>query len=89
MEKKPFTQSFFSRTTCLVSEVACHVMSDRIMNRDMQRRSEKEEVIIRHLKIFQIITHRQLRNRFKVSDKQIENMVRKKLIVQHSLLKNE
>lgn len=64
-------------------------MSDRIINRDMQRRSEKEEQILRHLKIFQVITQKQLRNRFKVSDKQIENMVSKKLVVQHSLFKND
>lgn len=55
----------------------------------MQRHSEKEELIIRHLKIFQVITQKQLRNRFKASQKQIENMVRKKQLLRHSLMKNE
>ena len=87
MEKKPFVSPFsLGRHEW---SVKWNVMSDRIINRDMQRRSEKEELIIRRLKIFQIITHKQLRSRFNVSDKQIENMIHKKLIVQHSLLKNE
>lgn len=87
MEKKPFVSPFsLGRHEW---SLKWNVMSDRNINRDMQRRSEKEEQIIRHLKIFQVITQKQLRNRFKVSDKQIENMVRKKLVVQHCLLKNE
>lgn len=87
MEKKPFVSPFsLGRHEW---SVKWNVMSDHIMNRDMQRRSEKEEQILRHLKIFQVITQKQLRNRFKVSNKQIENMVRKKLVVQHSLFKNE
>ena len=87
MEKKPFVSPFsLGRHEW---SVKWNVMSDRIINRDMQRRTEKEEQIIRHLKIFQVITQKQLRNRFKVSEKQIENMVRKKLVVQHSLQKNE
>ena len=86
MEKKPFVSPFsLGRHEW---SIKWNVMSDRIINRDMQRRSEKEEQIIRHLKIFQVITQKQLRNRFKVSEKQIEKMVRKKLVVQHSLLKN-
>lgn len=87
MEKKPFVSPFsLGRHEW---SVKWNVMSDRIINRGMQRRTEKEEQIMRHLKVFRVITHKQLRNRFKVSDKQIENMVRKKLIVQHSLLKND
>lgn len=87
MEKKPFVSPFsLGRHEW---SVKWNVMSDRIINRDMQRRSEKEEHIIQHLKIFQVMTHKQLRNRFKVSQKQIENMVRKRLLVQHSFLKNE
>lgn len=87
MEKKPFVSPFsLGRHEW---SVKWNVMSDRIINRDMQRRMEKEEQILRHLKTFQVITKKQLRNRFKVSEKQIENMVRKRLVVQHSLLKNE
>lgn len=87
MEKKPFVSPFsLGRHEW---SVKWNVMSDRQINRDMQRRTEKEEQIMRHLKIFQVMTQKQLRNRFKVSDKQIENMVRKKLVVRHSLLKNE
>lgn len=87
MEKKPFVSPFsLGRHEW---SVQWNVMSDCYINRDMQRRSEKEEQILRHLKIFQVMTHKQLRNRFKVSDKQIENMMRKRLLVQHSLLKNE
>lgn len=87
MEKKPFVSPFsLGRHEW---SVKWNVMSDRIINRDMQRRSEKEEHIIQHLKIFQVITQKQLRNRFRVSEKQIENMVRKKLVIQHSLQKNE
>ena len=55
----------------------------------MQRRTEKEEHIMQHLNILQVITHKQLRLRFKASDKQIENMVRKQLLVKHRLFKNE
>lgn len=87
MEKKPFVSPFsLGRHEW---SLKWNVMSDRIINRDMQRRSEKEELIIRQLKVFQVITKKQLRNRFNVSDKQIENMMHKKLVVQHSLLKNE
>lgn len=87
MEKKPFVSPFsLGRHEW---SVKWNVMSDRIINRDMQRRLEKEEQIMRHLKIFQMITHKQLRNRFKVSEKQIENMVSKKQLVKHSLMKNE
>jgi len=87
MDKKPFVSPFsLGRHEW---SVKWNVMSDRIINRDMQRRSEKEEQILRHLKVFQVITQKQLRNRFKVSEKKIENMVRKKLLVKHSLLKNE
>lgn len=87
MEKKPFVSPFsLGRHEW---SVKWNVMSDRIINRNMQRRSEKEEQILRYLKIFQVMTHKQLRNRFKVRQKQIENMVRKRLLVQHSLQKNE
>lgn len=87
MEKKPFVSPFsLGRHEW---SVKWNVMSDRTINRDMQRRTEKEEQIMRHLKVFQMITHKQLRKRFKASDKQIENMLRKKLLVKHCLLKNE
>ncbi|MFF5996569.1 hypothetical protein AAGS61_17800 [Lysinibacillus sp. KU-BSD001] len=86
MGKKPFVSPFsLGRHEW---SVKWNVMSDRIINRDMQRRMEKEEHILRHLKIFQVITQKQLRNRFKAGEKQIENMVRKKLLVKHCLLKN-
>lgn len=87
MDKKPFVSPFsLGRHEWSIKWT---VSSDRFINRDMQRRTEKEEQIIRHLNIFQVMTQKQLRNRFKVSVKQIENMVRKKLVVQHSLLKNK
>lgn len=87
MDKKPFVSPFsLGRHEWSIKWT---VSSDRFINRDMQRRTEKEEQIIRHLKVFQLISHKQLKLRFKASEKQVENMVRKQLLVKHRLLKNE
>lgn len=87
MMEKPFISPFSLRRHKW--KVEWRVQSERPVNRGMQRFTEKEECIMKNLAVFQVITHKQLKKNYKLREKQIQNMLAKRLLVQHKLLKND
>lgn len=86
MEEKPFISPFSLRRHKW--KVEWCVQSERPVNRDMQRFTEKEERLMQDIAVFQVITHKQLKKHYKLREKYIQNLLAKRLLVQHKLLKN-
>ncbi|SOC22052.1 hypothetical protein SAMN05880501_113119 [Ureibacillus xyleni] len=87
MEKKPFISPFSLRRH--EWKVEWRVQSERPVNREMQRFTGKEERVMQDLAVLQIITHKHLKKHYKMHEKQIQNMLAKRLLVQHRLIKNK